>query len=63
MVSIILGAAAGTIAESMADARKYLEQKKAGLENLYLTSGFESRKKLAEKKSRERSPNKRSNVF
>jgi len=51
MVSIILGAAAGTIAESMADARKYLEQKKAGLENLYLTSGFESRKKLAEKRA------------
>jgi hypothetical protein len=43
MVGIILGAAAGTIAESMADARKYLEEKKAGLENLYITSGFDSR--------------------
>ena len=51
MVSIILGAAAGTIAESMADARKYLEEKKAGLENLYITSGFDSRKKLAEKRA------------
>ena len=51
MVGIILGAAAGTIAESMADARKYLEEKKAGLENLYLASGFDSRKKLAEKRA------------
>ena len=50
MVGIILGAAAGTIAESMADAREYLEQKKAGLENLYITSGFDSRKKLLEKR-------------
>jgi hypothetical protein len=50
MVGIILGAAAGTIAESMADARKYLEEKKTGLENLYITSGFDSRKKLAEKR-------------
>jgi hypothetical protein len=50
MVGIILGAAAGTIAESMADARKYLEEKKAGLENLYITSGFDSRKKLLEKR-------------
>tara|TARA_R100000697_G_scaffold51348_1_gene64355 strand:- start:380 stop:1339 length:960 start_codon:yes stop_codon:yes gene_type:complete len=50
MVSIVLGAALGTVAESMADARKYLEEKKAGLENLYITSGFDSRKKLLEKR-------------
>ena len=46
MVNIVLGAALGTVAESMADARKYLEEKKAGLENLLLTSGFENRKQL-----------------
>ena len=46
MVSIIFGAAAGTVAEGMADARKYLEEKKAGLENLYVASGFENRKQL-----------------
>ena len=52
MVSIVLGAALGTVAEGMADARKYLEEKKAGLENLYLASGFDSRKKLAEKRAK-----------
>jgi len=51
MVSIILGAAAGRVAEGLEDARKYLEEKKAGLENLYLASGFDSRKKLAEKRA------------
>lgn len=51
MVSIVLGAAAGTVAKGLADAREYLEQKKAGLENLYITSGFDSRKKLAEKRA------------
>jgi len=47
MVSIVLGAALDTVAEGMKDAREYLEQKKAGLENLLLTSGFENRKQLA----------------
>ena len=45
------GAFFGNLADTMADARKYLEEKKAGLENLYLTSGFDSRKKLAEKRA------------
>lgn len=51
MVSIVFGAAAGTVAEGMADARKYLEEKKAGLENLLLTSGFENRKQLDKKRA------------
>jgi len=51
MVNIVLGAALGTVAESMADARKYLEEKKAGLENLLLTSGFENRKQLDKKRA------------
>ena len=46
MVSIVLGAAAETIAESMADARKYLEERKNSLREYRIKAGFEERANL-----------------
>jgi hypothetical protein len=46
MVSIVLGAAAETIAEGLADARKYLEERKNSLREYRIKAGFEERANL-----------------